>query len=162
LQIHSRIRDASLEDREEVGRRARELQELHTQRLDLVESLDRRLNCPQTVPVAPTPRPEWLWSDVGTPATWKQAPEAPAGLAGRALTAWAKARHNGALKTHHDELDVLLQACTTLSVEIPTTNSLSALEDARRYTSTTGLTPLSSPPNGDTPSAIRTSPSSIG
>jgi len=111
------IPDATPEERAEVGCRARELQDLHTRRRDTIQKLDARLNSPQTVPVRPAPKPDWLWSDVGTPATWKQSPEAPAVLAARALTAWAKARHADALQAHIDELDILLQPGVALTVE---------------------------------------------
>ena len=103
------IPDAALEARAEVGRRAQELQELHTRRRDLVEKLENRLRSPQTVSLSPAPGPEWLWADVGTVASWKRAAEAPAGLSGRDLTAWAKARHAEALQSRHDALDALLQ-----------------------------------------------------
>ena len=42
--------------------------------------------------------------------------EAPARLAGRALTAWAKDRHAAALQQRLDALDTLLQPGTTLAV----------------------------------------------
>jgi len=69
------IPDATQEDRAEVSRLARELQELHTQRRDLVEKLDRRLNSPQTAPLTPAPKPDWLWSDIGTVESWKKSRE---------------------------------------------------------------------------------------
>jgi methylase of polypeptide subunit release factors len=103
------IPDAAPEARAEVGRRAQELQELHTRRRDWVEKLENRLHSPQTVPLSPAPGPEWLWADVGTVASWKRAAEVPAGLSARDLTAWAKSRHAEALQARHDALDVLLQ-----------------------------------------------------
>ncbi len=54
------IPDATPEERAEVGRRARELQDLHTRRRDTIQKLDARLNSPQTVPVRPAPKPDWL------------------------------------------------------------------------------------------------------
>ncbi len=111
------IPDATPEESEDVGNRARELQELHTSRRDLVSKLDNRLNSPQTVPLKPALTPAWLWSDIGTPASWKQSSEAPAELSGRALTAWAKSQHAEALQAHHDELDALLQPGVTLAIE---------------------------------------------
>lgn len=108
---------ASQEDRAEVGKRARELQELHTRRRDLVEKLDMRLRSPQTVAVAPAPGLEWLWAEVGTVASWKRSPEAPAGLSARELTAWSKARQAEALQARHDALDALLQPGVTLAVK---------------------------------------------
>jgi hypothetical protein len=111
------IPDATPEDRADVSRRARELQDLHTQRRDLVEKLDRRLNSPQTTEIKPARKPDWLWSDIGTAASWKKSPEVPAVLTGRKLTAWAKERHTDALQNHLDELDALLQPGATLTVE---------------------------------------------
>lgn len=111
------IPDASPEDRAEVGRHARELQELHTRRRDLVEKLDNRLRSPQTVPLSPAPGPEWLWADVGTATAWKRSPEVPAGLSARELSTWAKARHAEALQARHDALDALLQPGVSLAVE---------------------------------------------
>lgn len=108
------IPDASPEQREEVGNRARELQELHTLRRDTIAKLDQRLHSAQTTPI--TLQPDRLWSDIGTSATWKESPEVPAGLQGRALTAWAKERHAKALQTRLDILDALLQPGATLIV----------------------------------------------
>jgi hypothetical protein len=96
--------------------RARELQDLHTRRRDTIAKLDQRLHSAQTVPLTPAPKEDWLWSDVGTPASWKQSPEAPAGLSARELTAWAKNRHAKALQDHCDTLDVLLQPGASLTV----------------------------------------------
>ena len=110
------IPDASPEQRAEVGRRARELQELHTLRRDTIAKLDQRLHSAQTAPVSPAPKEEWLWSAIGTPATWKQSPAAPAGLSARDLTAWAKQQHAAALQLRHDTLDTLLQPGASLTV----------------------------------------------
>ena len=111
------IPDASPEERAEVGRRARELQELHTRRRDTIAKLDQRLNSGQTAPMNPAPKEDWLWPAIGTAASWKQSPEAPAGLQGRELTAWAKDRHAAALQDHLDALDALLQPGATLTVQ---------------------------------------------
>jgi hypothetical protein len=110
------IPDATPEERMEVGRRARELQDLHTLRRDTIAKLDQRLNCPQTSPVNPAPKEDWLWAEVGSPASWKQSPAAPAGLPARELTAWAKQRHAEALQQRLDSLDTLLQPGATLAV----------------------------------------------
>lgn len=110
------IPDASPEQRLEVGHRARELQELHTLRRDTIAKLDQRLHSAQTTPVAPELKPNWLWSDIGTPASWKQSPIAPAGLNARELTAWAKQQHAAALQNHLDHLDVFLQPGSVLTV----------------------------------------------
>ena len=108
------IPDASPEQRVEVGTRARELQELHTLRRDTIAKLDQRLHSAQTTPI--TLQPDRLWSDIGTPATWKESPEAPAGLQGRALTAWAKERHAKALQDRLETLDALLQPGVAITV----------------------------------------------
>jgi hypothetical protein len=110
------IPEASPEQREEVGTRARELQELHTLRRDTIAKLDQRLHSAQTTEVSPAPKEAWLWPAIGTPATWKQSPAAPAGLSARDLTAWAKQQHTAALQERLDTLDALLQPGETITV----------------------------------------------
>jgi len=110
------IPDATPEQRTEIGNRARELQELHTLRRDTIAKLDQRLNSAQTFPISPALKESWLWSDIGTPASWKQSPQAPASISAKDLTAWAKARHTETLQQHYDSLDVLLQPGVTLNV----------------------------------------------
>lgn len=110
------IPDATPEQRAEVGTRARGLQELHTLRRDTIAKLDQRLHSAQTAPVSPAPKEDWLWPAIGTPATWKRSPAAPAGLSARDLTAWAKQQHAAALQERHDTLDALLQPGATLTV----------------------------------------------
>ncbi len=110
------IPDATPEQRLEIGTRARELQELHTQRRDTIAKLDQRLFSAQTAPLSPELKPDWLWSDVGTPASWKQSLNAPAGLSARDLTAWAKQQHLDALQQKLDTLDALLQPGATIAI----------------------------------------------
>jgi hypothetical protein len=110
------IPDATPEERQEVGRCARELQDLHTRRRDTIAKLDQRLNSAQTAPLTPAPKEDWLWAEVGTPASWKHSPAAPAGLPARDLTAWAKRRHAEALQQRLDSLDALLQPGATPTV----------------------------------------------
>lgn len=110
------IPEATPEERAEIGKRARELQEIHTHRRDTIRKLDQRLNCAQTVAMKPALKPDWIWSDIGTPATWKKSPEVPAGLARRDLTTWAKERYDEALQDYLHDLDVLLQPGTIFSV----------------------------------------------
>jgi hypothetical protein len=110
------IPDATPEERLDVGNRARELQDLHTRRRDTIAKLDQRLTCTQTSPVSPAPKEDWLWSGIGSLASWKQSPEAPVGLPNRELTAWAKQRHAEAIQQRHDALDTLLQPGATLAV----------------------------------------------
>jgi hypothetical protein len=110
------IPDATPEQRMEIGTRARELQEIHTQRRDTIAKLHQRLHSTQTAPFTPEPKPDWLWSNVGTPASWKNATSAPAGLSARDLTAWAKQQHQDALQQKLDTLDALLQPGATISI----------------------------------------------
>jgi hypothetical protein len=92
------------------------LQELHTLRRDTIAKLDQRLHSAQTTTLTPAPKEDWLWSTVGTSTTWKQSPQAPAGLSARDLTAWAKQQHATALQNHYDTLDTLLQPGAKLEV----------------------------------------------
>jgi hypothetical protein len=108
---------ASPEQRLDIGNRARELQELHTRRRDTIAKLDQRLHSSQTIAITPAPQPDRLWSDIGTPTTWKQSPQAPADLTARELTAWAKEKHASVLQNHLDHLDALLQPGATFTVE---------------------------------------------
>ena len=110
------IPDATPDERADVGDRARELQDLHTRRRDTIAQLDQRLLSAQTIPMNPSPKEDWLWSAIGTAASWQQAPEVSPGLTGRALTVWAKDRHAAALQQHLDALDTLLQPGATLTV----------------------------------------------
>jgi len=110
------IPDATPEQREDIGNRAKELQLLHTLRRDTIAKLDQRLHSTQTTALNPAPKEDWLWSDSGTPTTWKQSPTAPAGLSARDLTAWAKQQHATALQNRYDTLDALLQPGAKLEV----------------------------------------------
>jgi len=110
------IPDASDADRQEVGERAKRLQEMHTQKRDLVAKLEERLQSPQTVVMVPKPGPDWLWAEVGTAASWRASPGAPPGLKGRELTAWAKARHEDTLTAKFEALDNLLAPGAGLEV----------------------------------------------
>lgn len=110
------IPDATPEERMEVGQRARELQDLHTLRRDTIAKLDQRLTSAQTAPLTPAPKEDWLWAEIGTPASWKQSPAATASLPARDLTAWAKQRHAEALQQRLDSLDALLQPGATPTV----------------------------------------------
>lgn len=128
------VPDAPPEQRADISSRARELQDLHTERRDTIQKLDRRLNSPQTAALKPALKPDWLWSDIGTVQSWKTIggrqslaaadgrkglppSNVPTELTGRALTAWAKKRHTETLEAHLDELDALLQPGSTFTVE---------------------------------------------
>lgn len=110
------VPDATPTEWEEVSQRACELQELHTLRRDTIRKLDERLHSGQTLAVKPALKPDWVWSDIGTPASWKNSPEVPTGLAGRDLTAWAKERHAEALQDYLDTLDMLLKPSVSVRV----------------------------------------------
>jgi hypothetical protein len=112
------IPDATPAQRLDIGHRARELQELHTRRRDTIAKLDQRLHSAQITLLSPAPKEDWLWSDIGTAASWKQSPEAPAGQSARELTAWAKQQHAAALQERHDTLDALLQPEDELTLHI--------------------------------------------
>ena len=109
------IPDATPEERNRVGELAKELQSLHTRRRDLVKSLDDRLQSGQTTPT--NWEPEDIWQDVGSVKDWKDNPEAPAELKGRALTAWAKKSREEALTQHLESLDALLMPDAAIGVE---------------------------------------------
>jgi hypothetical protein len=66
--------------------------------------------------LTPEPKEDWLWPAIGSPATWKQSPAAPAGLSARDLTAWAKGQHAAALQDRLDTLDALLRPGVALLV----------------------------------------------
>ncbi|MCC5845266.1 MAG: Eco57I restriction-modification methylase domain-containing protein [Verrucomicrobia bacterium] len=110
------IPDASPEQRQQVGDLAKELQDLHTQRRDLVDALDIRLNSPQTEPLRPKPAANWIWAQVGTKTSFLDHPDLPKGLNKTQIKAWSKARHEDNLAEQLDTLDVLLQPGATLRV----------------------------------------------
>lgn len=107
---------ATAAERQQVGDMAMRLQDLHTQRRDLVAKLEERLHSDQTMAMSPAPRPDWLWAGVMSPAAWRAHADAPASLNGRALTAWAKARYEDVLNAHLDQLDALLQPGARLDI----------------------------------------------
>jgi len=109
------IPDAKPEERNRVGELAKELQNLHTRRRDLVKSLDDRLQSGQTTSTKWKPRD--IWRDIGSVKDWKDNPEAPAELKGRALTAWAKRNREGALTERLQLLDALLEEGVRIEVE---------------------------------------------
>jgi hypothetical protein len=102
-------------EKQAVADRAKHLQDLHTRRRDLMDKFDRRLQSPQMVKNKRTVN--WLWADIRTLAEWKQDLNIPKGLAGRALTAWAKEQYEKKLDTHLVELDAHLHAGALLVVE---------------------------------------------
>ncbi len=111
------IPDASPEERKQVGDLAKDLQTLHTQRRDLVDALDARLNGSQTEDLKPKPGPDWIWAAVGTKTSFQDHSEQPKGLNKTQAKAWSKAKHEELLSEQLDTLDVLLQPGASLKVE---------------------------------------------
>jgi len=110
------IPDATEEQKQEVGERAKELQKLHTQRRDLVDKLDARLNSDQTKEMKPKPKPDWIWAKVGTKTSFKEDPDLPEGLNKTQAKAWSKARHEERLDEKLDILDILLEPGVILRI----------------------------------------------
>ena len=109
------IPDPAESERTEVAERAQQLQELHTERRDLVDRFDSRLHSDQTVEARR--RDTWLWADIGSVADWKESPEAPDNLDGKELSAWAKEKKTSVRRRHYEELDARLHEGANLTVE---------------------------------------------
>ncbi|MCX4242868.1 Eco57I restriction-modification methylase domain-containing protein [Paraliomyxa miuraensis] len=104
---------ATGEERDDVARRARALEDLHTKRLDLVARVEA---CLASDRCEDDERDEsWIWADVKTAKQLMK--EAPSSLTGRERTRWAKLERAQRLATHLDGLDVMLQPGATLAVE---------------------------------------------
>ncbi len=107
------IPDASAEDRAEVARRAKELQELHTRRRDLAVEIDQRVDGDATqADVRPW---SFLWADVKDVTAIKG--EAPADLKGPALRAWAKAEQERRLEARLGSVQERMRPGAALSVQ---------------------------------------------
>ncbi len=111
------IPDATPEQRKYIGDRARELQDLHTRRRDLIDKLDSRLNSDQTEDLGPKPGPDWIWAKVGSKTSFLKHPDLPKNLNKTQIKAWSKARHEEALAERLDTLDVLLQPGVPLRID---------------------------------------------
>lgn len=107
------IPKASDADKAQVAEKAKRLQELHTQRRDLLLAIDKRLDSPQCED--DTRDEGWLWADVKPVAEFKKSPDA-AKLKGRELTAWANFQREMALTKHLDAITPMLQPGVNLSV----------------------------------------------
>ncbi|PNQ76984.1 restriction endonuclease subunit M [Erythrobacter sp. SAORIC-644] len=98
------IPDAKEPDRKSIGKNALALQELHSNRRDMIEGLEARYSSfPHTNHAA-----EWLFPDIGSIAHLKQA--APVELTARQKTKWAKDRQAEKLKEKLTAIDVKLQS----------------------------------------------------
>ena len=106
---------ATEEEKSEVAELAKRLQQLHTQRRDLVLKCNKRLNSTQTQPDKRSDT--WLWADVGTVASWKKSPEAPKGLKGAELTAWAKDMAAARRQVYYEEWDARLHPSVSITVK---------------------------------------------
>lgn len=107
------IPEANPEQRTLVINYAKSLQTLHTTRRDQIAKFDRRLNSGQTTA---SPQPEsWLWANLRSPDHWKA--HAPAELAGRHRTAWAKSKYQELLDAALAPLDSLLKPGAKIAVE---------------------------------------------
>ena len=106
------IPNATKEQKMAVGDQAKNLQKLHTARRDKAALLKRRLDSDQCL--ADKRAEDWLWADVRKLKEWKQ--EAPAELAGRERTAWAKEQRAAKLEAHLDKIDALLRPNAILTV----------------------------------------------
>lgn len=109
------IPDANDVEKKTVGMLAKTLQELHTNRRDLVNKFERRLASAQCEEDKRTEK--WLWAGLKTVAEWKKSKEVPDGVRGKDLAQWAKERAENQLQYHLDELDMMLKAGAKLSVD---------------------------------------------
>ncbi len=107
------IPHATLDERRQIGAYANQLQQLHTERRDLVEKFSRRLNSTQTFD--DSHGEDWLWADVHTIDYWKS--KAEPGLLPKQRTAWAKAQYQAKLDGHLIDLDARLKRGATVVVE---------------------------------------------
>jgi len=106
---------ATEEEKSEVAELAKRLQQLHTQRRDLVLKCGKRLNSTQTQPDKRSDT--WLWADVGTVASWKNSSEIPEGFKGAELTAWAKDMTAARRQVHYEQWDARLHPGVSITVE---------------------------------------------
>lgn len=99
-------------EKAEVAAQAKKLQEIHTRRRDLILMIDKRLDSEQCENDF---RDEsWIWSDLKPIATLKK--DAPNGLTGRDLTAWATNEREHRLTIHLDRITPMLRQGTRLTV----------------------------------------------
>jgi hypothetical protein len=107
------IPEATESEKAQVVELAMTLQELHTMRRDLTLMIDKRLESAQCEDDKRDAG--WLWADVKPIKAIKA--DAPAGLKGRELTAWAKARRESLLDFHLDAINTMLRPGVKLTVE---------------------------------------------
>jgi len=105
------IPKADTAQKTEIGKRAQELQELHTNRRDALRELQRRIDCPQCFGAV---REEpWLWGDVERDII---AREVPPELSGRYRTSWIRSERSSRLEKHLENLASRVRQGALLSV----------------------------------------------
>lgn len=108
---HLPIPDATQEQQDSISTRAERLQQLHTERRDLLAQVARRMEV-----VRYRSRPEtWLFPDL-TPKRELQ-DEAPARLEADQKRAWAKAEYERSLQARHDALGGSLRPGVSMAAD---------------------------------------------
>ena len=98
------IPHAKEHEKTQVAEKAKNLQDLHTRRRDLLLMIDKRLESTQC---ENDKRDEgWLWADVRPVKDFKK--DAPPELKGRELTAWAKLQRKLKLAVHLEQINPML------------------------------------------------------
>jgi hypothetical protein len=111
------IPDADDEQKMQVAELAEMLQELHTAYRDELHKLEKRLSAEQMTDATKTP--QWIWAKLPDEKSLKASDAANAtGLKGKALTDWAKAEYQTALKSKLATLASRLSPTLKLSVKL--------------------------------------------
>jgi hypothetical protein len=111
------IPDADDEQKKQVAELAEMLQTLHTAYRDELHKLEKRLSAAQMTDVTKTP--QWIWAKLPDEKSLKTSDAAKAtGLKGKALTDWAKAEYQTALKSKLATLASRLSPTLKLSVQL--------------------------------------------
>lgn len=92
----------TVEQKMDVGNRAKALQELHTKRRDKLKALEKRF---ETCPVRKR-NEDWIFPQVGTIDHWKE--KAPADMAARDKTKWAKEQRALKIEERIESIDTRL------------------------------------------------------
>ena len=100
---------ATKEQKQEVGKRAKALQELHTKHRDKLAAVEKRF---ESCPVQKR-KEDWLFPKIGTLDHWKS--EAPKDLSTRDKTKWAKELRNLKIEQHLEAIDARLNPAAQLA-----------------------------------------------
>jgi len=106
------IPHATDDEKAQVAKKAKTLQDLHTRRRDLLLMIDKRLKSPQCENDKRSE--DWLWANVKPLKAFKK--DAPPELKGRELTAWAKLQRKLKLATHLEQINPMLRPGVKLTV----------------------------------------------